>query len=98
MQDASPPARAQAIPIAILCVTLLCAPFLLLGDGGLPRVDRLEAELRQMRLENGRLESECRDMRRRVEAYRTSPAHVESIAREELGLVRPDEVVIVLPE
>lgn len=98
MQVASPLGRAQAFPIAILAVTLLAVLFLIFGDGGIERVRKLKGELDDLRTQNGKIEAECRDMRRRVEAYRTSPGFIEEIAREELGMIRPDEVVIVLPQ
>ena len=52
-----PFARAQAFPILILILTLLTVPFLIFGDDGLQRVDRLEAELTQIRRENGKLKA-----------------------------------------
>jgi cell division protein FtsB len=93
-----PFARAQAFPILILILTLLTVPFLIFGDDGLQRVDRLEAELTQIRRENGKLEARCRELRRRLEAYRTRPGYLEDVARDELGLVRPDELVLVFPD
>jgi len=94
----SPFARAQAFPVLILLLTLLTVPFLLFGDGGIRRVERLESELEQIRLENGKLEARVRELRRRLEAYRTRPGYLEDVARDELGLVRPDELVLVFPE
>jgi len=93
-----PFARAQAFPVLILLLTLLTVPFLIFGDDGLQRVDRLEAELTQIRKENGKLEARCRELRRRLEAYRTRPGYLEDVARDELGLVRPDELVLVFPD
>jgi cell division protein FtsB len=37
-------------------------------------------------------------LERRIESLESDPATLDRLAREELGLVRPDEVVIVLPE
>ena len=37
-------------------------------------------------------------LRGRIERLRSDPATLERLAREELGLVRPGDVVIVLPE
>lgn len=37
-------------------------------------------------------------LERRIESLEKDPATLDRLAREELGLVRPDEVVIVLPE
>ncbi|MBI5486970.1 MAG: septum formation initiator family protein [Deltaproteobacteria bacterium] len=98
MQAGNPIRRAQVFPILILVLTLLTVPFLIFGAGGLGRVDRLEAELAQIHRENGKLEARCRELRRRLEAYRTRPGYLEDVARDELGLVRPDEMVLVFPE
>jgi cell division protein FtsB len=98
MQAGTPILRAQVFPILILVLTLLTVPFLIFGDGGLGRVDRLEGELAQIREENGKLEAKCRELRRRLEAYRTRPGYLEDVARDELGLVRPDEMVLVFPD
>jgi cell division protein FtsB len=98
MQAGTPVVRAQAFPILILCLTLLTVPFLIFGDGGLGRVRRLEAELRQIALENGRIEARCRELRRQLDACRTRPGFIEEVVRDQLGLVRPDELVLVFPE
>jgi cell division protein FtsB len=42
-------------------------------------------------------EERIADLRRRVAALRADPATLERLAREELGMVRPDDVIIVLP-
>ncbi|MBI5499221.1 MAG: septum formation initiator family protein [Deltaproteobacteria bacterium] len=98
MQAGNPIRRAQVFPILILVLTLLTVPVLIFGSDGLGRVDRLEAELVQIRRENGKLEAQCRELRRRLEAYRTRPGYLEDVARDELGLVRPDEMVLVFPD
>jgi cell division protein FtsB len=98
MQAGSPIRRAQVFPILILALTLLTVPFLIFGDGGLGRVDRLESELQKIREDNGKLEAKCAELRRRLDAYRTRPGYLEDVARDELGLVRPDELVLVFPE
>jgi cell division protein FtsB len=98
MQAGNPILRAQVFPILILVLTLLTVPFLIFGDGGLGRVDRLGHELAEIREENGKLEATCSELRRRLEAYRTRPGYLEDVARDELGLVRPDEMVLVFPE
>jgi cell division protein FtsB len=37
-------------------------------------------------------------LQRRIDRLQNDPATLDRVAREELGLVRPEEVVIVLPE
>jgi cell division protein FtsB len=54
-------------------------------------VDELRVELETLRAENARLASE-------VVALRSSPRAVERLAREQLGLARPDETVFLIRE
>ena len=54
-------------------------------------VEALRAELEGLRGENARLAAEC-------EALRGSPRAIERLAREELGLARPDETVFLIRE
>ena len=37
------------------------------------------------------------DLERRIQSLREDPATLERLAREELGLVKPEDVVILLP-
>ena len=53
------------------------------------QVEALRAELEGLRGENARLAAEC-------EALRGSPRAIERLAREELGLARPDETVFLI--
>jgi cell division protein FtsB len=55
------------------------------------QVDGLRAELEGLRAENARLSSE-------IAALRTNPRAIERLAREELGLARPDETVFFIRE
>jgi cell division protein FtsB len=48
----------------------------------------LTAEIESLRAENARL-------RRRAQALKNDPATIEAVARQELGLLRRDEKVIV---
>jgi cell division protein FtsL len=55
------------------------------------QVDTLRAELEGLREENARLTAE-------IAALRTSPRAIERLAREQLGLARPDETVFLIRE
>ncbi len=55
------------------------------------KVESLRAELDELRAENARLSAEIVDLR-------TSPRAIERLAREELGLARPDETVFLIRE
>ena len=55
------------------------------------QVEALRSELEGLRAENARLSSE-------IAALRTSPRAIERLAREQLGLARPDETVFLIRE
>ena len=68
----------------------------LFGDGGIlhlwkeqVRTAELVRELEALRVENGRLAEE-------ISGLRSDPLAIERVAREELGLVGPDEVVFLV--
>jgi cell division protein FtsB len=55
------------------------------------KLESLRSELEGLRAENARLSAEIGDLR-------TSPRAIERLAREELGLARPDETVFLIRE
>ncbi len=76
--------------------------FLLAGSaldpGGLRKARQQEAEARRLEAENAALEQAVARLRRDVKALRGDPAALERAAREELGYVKPGEMVYKLDE
>ncbi len=73
----------------------------LLGLASLKSWRDLEAARgRELRLETQTQETETRieQLRGRIERLRADPGSLERLAREDLGMVRPGDVVIVLPD
>ncbi len=66
----------------------------LLDEAGLPRHGRLRADLHRLRAQSARLEAENEALQREIEGLRRHPAVIEAAVREELGWVRPGEVVV----
>jgi cell division protein FtsB len=62
-------------------------------EGGLRRHRRLAADARRVADDNGRLRDEIARLRREARAMTGDPTALERAAREELGYVRPGEVV-----
>jgi len=62
--------------------------------------DYEEARAREARLRAtiGATEERIEALRKRIERLQDDPATLDRVAREDLGLVRQDEVVIVVPE
>ena len=69
-----------------------------LDPDGLRKARRQEEEARRLERENAGLEQAVARLRREVRALRGDPAALERAAREELGYVRPGEIVYKLDE
>lgn len=83
----------RSLPLAVLTVSVIAVPVLLLQPEGLPRMRALESELTGVQNENAELRRDVTHLRGEVKDLRENPAAVERIAREQLGLVRKSEVV-----
>ncbi|MCD4750417.1 MAG: septum formation initiator family protein [Thermoanaerobaculales bacterium] len=65
---------------------------------GFSEVASTQAELRQLEQERAQLERHIDQLAATIKAVKSDPKAVESIARYELGWIRPGEKVIVLVE
>ena len=83
----------RGLPLAVLTVSLISVPLLLLEPQGLPRMRSLETEFSGVQTENTELRRDVGRLRTEVKELRENPTAVERIAREQLGLVRKSEVV-----
>lgn len=83
----------RGLPLAVLAVSLVTVPVLVLEPDGVPRMKALEKELADVETENAELRRDVSRLRAEVKGLREDPAAVERIAREELGLVRKSEIV-----
>ncbi len=93
---ADPGARRRAWVLGTAIALIGLAVGAVFGDRGLlnlvqkrQQVDELQQEIETLRGENARLAGE-------VAALRSSPRAIERVAREQLGLARPDETVFLL--
>ncbi len=86
-----PAARKTAMVLVGLAV--VSAAVSALSEDGLSRVAALEAEVARIRRLNAELQAENARLALRIEALRHDDETIERVAREELGLVRPGEVV-----
>ncbi len=68
------------------------------GERGLLRLHQLQAEQARMEAAIETKKAANRALRRELEALRNDPAYQERLAREELGLVRPGEIVYRFPD
>jgi len=89
------PNRTPFRPRLKLAVLLLLALVLasLVGNRGLIRLYRMHQAKASFERENAQLTANNAALAEEVRALRTDPGRVEAIAREELGLVKPGELV-----
>jgi cell division protein FtsB len=78
--------------------SLLVFGFFLLSPSGLLKVRKQRIQLAAMQADVEKLYAENRRLEEEVVALKTDPKAVEKIARETLNLVKPGEVVLLLPE
>jgi cell division protein FtsB len=67
------------------------------GPHGLLAMHRTKQEVERLQLEIKQLNEENRQLSEQVKALESDPATIERIAREEMGLVRPGELIFKLP-
>lgn len=84
------------ILLSLLFSPLLFAYFLV-GDRGFLEVRRQREKLKTLQAEVAALDAANRKLADDVEGLQKDPAAIEKVAREELGLVAPGDVVVVLP-
>ncbi len=73
-------------------------PYRVYGGAGLGRLGQLKRELVELKARNQVTAAENTRLREEVHALRHDLSAVERVAREELGLVRPGEVVYQIEE
>ena len=99
---AARPERKHLSPRSYLAVSLLFSAVVfglfLVSERGFLQVRRQRAETARMQAEVSALDAENRRLEAEVAAMTNDPKAVEKIAREKLGLVKPGDVVLVLPE
>jgi cell division protein FtsB len=85
-------------PALLLVGTLSSVPWLVFSGDGLVRMVALQRELKAVRAENDRIRMGIADLKEEIRDLKEDAAAIERVARRELGLVRPDEYVFVMPK
>ena len=89
------------VRIAVGVFGLLTVAMLLLAvfnDKGALQVHAQSKRLAAIESEISTIDSENKQLTEEIQALRTDPGTIEKLAREELKLVKPGEVVLVTPE
>lgn len=86
-------------PVLVLVALLIVLQYpLWLGKGGWLRAWEVERQLQAQKEENRRLEQRNAGLEAEVRDLKAGYDAIEERARFELGLVRPDEVFVQIPE
>ncbi len=80
---------------AALAVALGYLPFSAFGPDGIAQALRLEQDLSSLEQKNEELRQENRDLQRQVNSLRKDRGAIERVARDELGMVRPEDIVFL---
>jgi len=83
----------RGLPVAVLALSAISVPVMMLAPTGIPRLRALEQEKARVDLEVSRLGDQIRKLRAEVRRLKEDPARVEQAARDELGLSRQSELV-----
>jgi cell division protein FtsB len=92
-----PVSRARALKAAVWMLASSLLFNLVFGDMGIVQGLRQRALARRLRQEVARLQADNDALARDIQALKTDPFRVEGIARVELGLARPGEIVFLFP-
>ena len=68
------------------------------GTHGVLAMLRTQKEIQQIREQIGKIDAENKSLSNEVNALRTDPKAIERIAREDMGLARPGELIYKLPD
>jgi cell division protein FtsB len=92
------PARRKTVQLLLVFITLVLIIDALVGEKGLLETMRasrqhqdLTTSIERLRVENNRLREEVRRLR-------DDPSTIESVARQELGLIRPGELLFIVKD
>ncbi len=88
-----PPFFERLLPLSVLIVSVLAVPTMIMSPDGLPRLQRLEVEFTRVEEDNKLLREEIEQLKMKVNQLKEDPKAVEQIARDQLGLIHPTEVV-----
>ena len=68
------------------------------GPHGFIAMRRTQKEIDQIREQIGKVNQENKSLTEEVNALKTDPKSIERIAREEMGLARPGEMIFKIPD
>ncbi len=90
--------KRKALSLALFLILAASALNALFGDRGLLELLKVREEVQSLDREIAMLRAENQRILEEIRSLKTSPMAVERLARENLGLVKPGEVVLLIRE
>ena len=84
----------RLIPAVLIALLAIIQVQLWLGRGGLPTVSELERELQQQKMANEEARRKIEQLSAEVNDLKEGLNMVEELARQELGMVKPNEIFV----
>ena len=88
--------RYGMVALLILCAVLLISETF--GDHGWLALRRQRREYQALQEQVRRLQQENQQLEMRIKTLQSDPKAIEKLAREQMRLARPGEIIYVLPE
>ena len=86
------------LKVVVGILILLILGFTVFGENGLLNLVRSQKRTQALFLEAERLKKENQKLKEEIERLKNDPSHIERLAREELGMVKPGELVFQFTE
>jgi cell division protein FtsB len=90
--------RRRGLQILLIFVTLVLVIDALIGDKGLTESRNARRQYRELQASLDQLRRDNSALREEMLRLNEDPATIESLARQELGLIKPGEIVFILKD
>ena len=102
MKAENPTARPAPNPLKSFCISFvfsgIALALLLMGDRGTEAWKKAQSDSRALKAQIAELEAGNAAIEKRIGDAENDAFELEKDARERMGLVKPDEIVFILPE
>jgi cell division protein FtsL len=88
--------RAALLALALIALTLIVHE--IFGENGYLAMRRKRQELQTLQLQIEKLKQENQRLEQQIKSLKTDPKAIEKLAREQMKMARPGELIYVLPE
>ena len=93
-----PTGRRKTLQVLLVFVTMVLVINALVGERGLMETLRARKHHQELKVAIDRLRTENVRLRDEARRLRSDPAMIEALARQELGLIKPGEVLFIIKD